>query len=53
VSGIPNWTKLQIHTLDLMTAVRSLSLAFYFKGNEEYAAKAPFIARLVSGSATR
>jgi hypothetical protein len=34
------------HTLDLMVAaVRTLSLAYYFKGNEEYAAKAAVILR--------
>src|SRR5258708_678699 len=34
------------HTLDLMeAAVRTLSLAYYFKGNEEYAAKAAVIVR--------
>jgi len=34
------------HTLDLMeAAVRTLSLAYYFKGNEEYAAKAAVILR--------
>ncbi|HMG72501.1 MAG TPA: alginate lyase family protein [Pyrinomonadaceae bacterium] len=34
------------HTLDLMeAAVRTLSLAYYFKGNEEYAVKAAIILR--------
>jgi len=34
------------HTLDLMeAAVRTLSLAYYFKGNEEYAVKAAVILR--------